>query len=350
MKRILAALVTVACITNWGARVSAQEVEARYVPWGENEESKKVIQEHLDKIKAAVEQKKFADAAKEALWILDKGKQALPEFDNCMAVGIIDFLYILNHVHPEAKKILEKRRDKIETAFREGKGTSAQALELHTINQKFGDWGRTQELYDELGEKKSKNAQKMRDELFRYIEESLLDDNEYDKLLKGAQDGPSSLEARREALETLLTKYTSVEESTKESGKLYLCRSVGRYYEALLATGQKQEAADLAEDYLKFFPKGSNYIIFIRHAVKAEMFATARNLGKEAKKVLSESDYSETVKAAIKAIPKDKKTDKVPEKETPKKDEGKKTKKSKESETNKEKTKGDDKGKEKTKG
>jgi len=288
------------------APAAAQDEGDRWIIIG-TEEAMRVAREHWDKAVAAYNNRDYERAVKEAVWILDKGKQAYPEVDNCLACAAIDLLNATGRHHPDALKTLKQRRAAAEKAFRAGKGTPALALELHTINQKLADWTRTQEFYEELGQQGGKTAAKMQRILFRHIEESLLEDEEYEALLKGGASGPSSLEARREALDALLATQQQGDGKLADQAKSHLCRSVGRYYQALLATGRKEEAQELADEYLEYYPKGTTYAVLIRHAVAAEQYSTARALAKAAKKNLSEEEYSQSVESEAAAIPKNKK-------------------------------------------
>ncbi len=303
MRGVLQAWVVVALLATSAA---AQDDSDRWICIG-SEEVMRPAREHWDKAVAAYNNRDFDRVIKEAIWILDKGKQAYPEVENCLACAAIDLLNRTATHHPDALKTLKQRRAAAEKAFRAGKGTPALALELYTINQKLADWTRTQEFYNELGEQGGKTAAKMQRILFRHIEESLIEDEEYEALLKGGASGPSSLEARREALDAMLATHQQGDSTLANQAKRHLCRSVGRYYQAMLATGRKEEAQELADEYLEYFPSGTTYAILIRHAVAAEQYTTARALAKAAQKKLSEEEYSQTVESEATAIPKNKK-------------------------------------------
>lgn len=321
MRQVILAICWVAVL---GTGAAAQEQTDQVIMVGD-EETVKAAREHWEKAVTAANNRDYDKAIKEALWILDRGKQAFPELENCLACEAIDLLNQIHQASPDALKALKQRRTAAEKALRAGKGTAALALELHTINQKLADWTRTQELYDEIGEAGGKSGAKMRQYLFRYIEESLIEDEEYEALLKGGASGPSSLESRRAAIDGILTAFPGMDAKIGEEAKRHLCRSVGRYYQAMLATGRKAEANEFADEYLEYHPKGTTHVVLIRHAAAAEQYSTARALAKAAKKKLPENEYSEVVESEAKSIPKNKK-DRVVEKKADgrKKSKGKK--------------------------
>ena len=283
----------------------AQQRERHSVILG-TDEATRAAREHWDKAKRLADEKKWSEAIKELTWCMNKSKQAWPEFDNCMATESVVILQQIAKFKKEADQVLKKRRDKIEQAFRDGKGTAAQGVVLSAINQAYADWGRTQELYNELGEKGGKTGKAMQRELFMFIEDSLLEDGEYEALLKGAGDGPGALETRMAWIDGLKKGNENIDDKIVEEAKLHLCKSAARYYTAMLALRKTDEAETLADEYLKYCPKGPAYVLFMKGALRVDKYATARNLGKQAKKDLPENEYTEFVEAEAKAIPKGK--------------------------------------------
>jgi hypothetical protein len=178
----------------------------------------------------------------------------------------------------------------------------------------MGDWGRTLELYDEFGDKGKKGA-RMQRELFLFVEESLLEEDRYEELLTAAGEGPGSLDARFAKLALHFIRVQNLGQENIDKAKRKLCRSAAMHYEAMLKTGKRDEAGELAEKYLAFRECGATYVLFIRHAVAAKKSATARKLVKQAKSTLPKIQYME-VEEEAKQIPKKKKKKKKRKKKT----------------------------------
>lgn len=310
------------CVLTLSSRAFAQE--ARTADFFGEEETYRRTKAHWDKAVQYVQQSKFDKAVTELVWCLDKGvKQTRPELEGSLTYAAVDFIHAIGSVHPAAIKLLKSRRESIEEAFRKGKGTITKAIELYQTSYKLADWTRVQDLYEELGEKKTKNYQEMQGILFRFIEDSLLDDGEYKLLLRGAGDGPSSLPARMEEFEAFLKQYPNLDPRFVDMGKLNLCRSAARYYRAHLALGEKDDAQTLAEQYLEYHARGAAYVLFMRAAESEGQYTLARKLARAARKALPENEYTEFVEPALLALPENKK-----DREADKPADGKKSKKS----------------------
>jgi hypothetical protein len=320
-------IVGVVLLPAW--RAVGQEREPERVLFLGDEKWVNEAREHWDRAKRLAQEKKYGEAMEEVLWCLKNSPDPYPEIEQGVPRQGVRFLWELGKASPDVEKAYKKRRAAHEKAFRAGKGTMAKAVELDAMYQAQGDWTKMQEFYNELAEK-GKEGKKARALLHMFVEGPLLEDGEYEALLMGAGDGPSSLESRMQKLEEAIGKLQNVDEKIKDSAKLHLCKSAGRYYQAMLWLKKDKEAAERAEEFVQYHPKGATYAIFIRNAAQAEKLDAARKLVKEAKQQLKGEDLAD-VKAEEKHLPKVKKSskgDKDDDQDKGKKDRGKKKAKS----------------------
>jgi hypothetical protein len=318
-------IVGVVLLPAW--RAVGQEREPEKVLFLGDEKWVNEAREHWDRAQRLAQEKKYDEAMEDVLWCLKNSPDPYPEIEQAVPRQGVRFLWELGKASPDVEKAYKKRRAAHEKAFRAGKGTMAKAVELDAMYQAQGDWTKMQEFYNELPEK-SKEGKKARALLHMFVEGPLLEDGEYEALLKGAGDGPSSLESRMQNLEEAIGKLPNLEEGVKNAAKLHLCKSAGRYYQAMLWLKKDKEAAARVEEFVQYHPKGATYAIFIRNAAQAERLDVARKLVKEAKQQLKGEDLAD-VKAEEKHLPKAKKSSKGDKDDDQgKKDRGKKKSKS----------------------
>lgn len=292
-----------AIVVSVSAGLCAAQEEKHFVIVGD-ENWKADFEEHWALAKKYVDEKRFKKAVNEALWCLEHRPDSHPEYENNLTQAMVEFIYDISTFYKYAGKKLEQRREVLEKRFLAGDADYGDGLEFHEINDQLGEWYRTAELYRKLGEMGAK-GKRMQREMFQFVEESLLEDGEYAQLLTGAGDGPASLDRRFALVTTRLSGEQSTDKLDPDATRLLLCRSAGCYYEALLCTGKKDEASTLAAKCIQFHKKGDTYAVFVRHAINAKKYSTARRLAKEAKVGLPREEYR-TVRTVAKDIPKKK--------------------------------------------
>ncbi len=302
MRRSQVCAVTI-LLVGWFA-LSERPALGQYIRSGDPEWDQ-TFDARWQKLNSLAQEGKLRACLKEVAWLLDNRPGSFPEFDRSPTRILITYVGRVQQYYAPAEKWMKRRRASMEKAFRAGKGDLGKGHELNEINKQMGDWGRTLELYDELGEEGKKGA-RMQRELFLFVEASLLEEDRYEELLTGAGDGPGSLEARFEKLERHFKRVQNIGRESIDKARWKLCRSAAMHYEAMLKTGKREEAGRLAEKYMAFHKCGATYVLFIRHAVAARKHSTARKIAKRAKSTLPRIQYLE-VEEEAKLIPKKKK-------------------------------------------
>ncbi len=251
---------------------------------------------------------------REMEWLLDNRPEAYPDIERNMTRGIVRHMYLVGDRYARAHDVLKERREALEKLFREGKGDYSKGLELHEINMQLGDWSRTLELYEELGREKGKVGKRMQRELFQYIEEDLIEYEQYDLLLKGAGRGPGNLDVRMLRLKRQTDERSEGSDNSKrldgahaEGARLNLCRSAARYYHALLGTDKLDDAEDLADKFLEYHKKPATYICFMRRAAKLKKYDLVKDFVDKAKSNMEREPYRVVKKAMEKMTKKKKK-------------------------------------------
>ncbi len=268
----------------------------------------------------------FKGAAAEWCWCLDNLTNSYPDFERNPTSTLVGNLHLISTFYPKIKPVLEKRRDAAQEKIEKGKATEFVAHEFSEFNKALGDWYLTLEVYDDLKKMKSKKKRrKMRQRLFLFVEESLIEEKRYEDFLAGAKHGPANLIARRKTLDDAFGQFSGIDDKLKVKAKMNLCRSAARYYEAMLATGRDGDAARLVDEFLEYHKTTESYRAFIRHAVVAKSYSTARELIRRAETDLTRLQY-EKVKREEKYIDKKDKKKKKKKKRKKKKKGGKKKK------------------------
>ncbi len=269
----------------------------------------------------------FKGAAAEWCWCLDNLSNSYPDFERNPTSVLVDNLNLIRTYYPKIQPILEKRRDAAKKKIKKGKASEFVAHEFAEFNKALGDWYLTLEVYDELEDMKSKKKRrKMREQLFLFVEESLIEEKRYEDFLVGAGRGPGNLKARKKKLTDALESFQSIDDKLKTQAKMNLCLSAARRYQALLAVGRDEDAARLVDEFLEYHKTTQTYRAFVRHAVAAKSYKTARGLIRRAETDLTRLQYEE-VQREEKYIKKKAKKNKDKKKKKKKKKRKKKRKK-----------------------
>jgi len=236
----------------------------------------------------------FKGAAAEWFWCLDNLSNSYPDFERNPTSILVDNLNLICTYYPKIKPILEKRRNASQKKIEKGKASEFVVHEFAELNKALGDWYLTLEVYDDLAKMKSKKKRRrMRERLFLFVEEALIEEKRYKEFLAGARHGPANLQARKKKLDDAFKRFSSIEEAIKNEAKMNLCRSAARYYQALLATDRDEEAARIVDEFLEYYKTVASYRAFIRHAVAAKSYDTARALIIRAESDLTRLQYAE---------------------------------------------------------
>ena len=131
----------------------------------------------------------------------------------------------------------------------------------------------------------------------------------YDDVLAGAGDISQRVDRsiRRYRDETkFFANNEQVPEATRErmlkSSKERVALDGGKYYEALLGAGKRDEAGAIASRLIEFDNSGPTFIILIKHAVAAGNNSAARVLVEEGLRSAAAADKP-LIREAAKAIP-----------------------------------------------
>ncbi len=166
----------------------------------------------------------YKAAAAEWCWCLDNLTNSYPDFERNPTSGLVASLSDICSFYPKIKPVLEKRRDAAQKKIEKGKASEFVVHEFAEFNKALGDWYLTLEVYDELADLKSKKKRrKMRQRLFRFVEDAMIEEKRYEEFLAGAGHGPGNLKSRRRKLDAAFKQYSTLDETLKVKAKINLC-------------------------------------------------------------------------------------------------------------------------------
>ena len=266
---------------------------------------------------ALVREGRIEEALKEYLWCFDHGGENRPSFAGVRLSFLLSSIARMGRAYPPAIKALEKRRDAAEKKLlsaptindriksnQEENGAqwflqpkyAMLAIDLSALNRELGRDKDTLRVYDEMA-RKGKGYGDLRKALFRQVLDLLLEARRYDDIARDAGD-------ILKVIDDQIAQFRDTASDLADQSDLlkYLKHSTvtdgGKYYEALLGSGQPKNANKAAKRLIKFSPASETYVTLIKHAIRAGDDAAARSLAKRGLKSLPEKDR-EAVRMAI---------------------------------------------------
>ena len=177
--------------------------------------------------------------------------------------------------------------------------------ELIALNGALGESARTLRTYDKL-KRKGAAGVRVRREMFALVVDLLLQEKRYQDVLEGAAESSADIEKGIRFHSKLVRRMATdrgVDRETVDAIKEQLVGLAGKFYEAYLGTSEQEKAAGLVDRIIELDTSGAVFAMFIRHALQAEAYDTARALKERAKEALSEEDYAD-ISRVLSEIPK----------------------------------------------
>lgn len=268
---------------------------------------------------------KREEALREYLWCFDHGNEHQPSFVGVRLSFLLDDMVRLGQSYPPAIEALKDRRDAAEetvlASVNETKGGAKErterrkrgllsflgvrqpnlvadrAMEFAAINRTLGDNERTLALYDKLLEK-GESTRQLRTVMFHDIVDLLLEAKRYDDLLA---QGDGAFEEVAKKIANYEMNAAMFKDSKHDLGdfmKASVGADGGKYYEALLGVGLKDEARRLANKLIAFDKSGRTYATLIEHAVRTEAYAETHRLVRRAEISLPDEELPKVRQAA----------------------------------------------------
>jgi thiol-disulfide isomerase/thioredoxin len=220
------------------------------------------------------------DALSEFLWCFDHGLEHGPGFTGVRLSFLLGRIIQLGQTQPAALAELRKRRDAARKALEAGTADFSTAMGFTALNSNLGEPEQTLAMYDKI---KGDNAKPAR------VREYLLG-QAIDLLLKAKRyhDVVASADAQAKVRELIARhEYTKSSMPNNPGLHAYMKRAVStegvKYYEALLGSGERARAAEIAALLIGFDPIDA-YPPLIEAARRAGDVATAKALADEARK------------------------------------------------------------------
>lgn len=205
------------------------------------------------------------------MWCFDDGVKQDPSYAAVRNSFLIREIAELGRKHPPALEALQARRSAAETRLRQGGGTVDDVTTFASINRQLQLDDATLAVYDELL-LASKDSELIR-LMARLSFEPLLAARRYRDIALGQPD----------LLPAGLRQFDVYQQSAPPPGQFEgeaaaafsqirmrtLRESVGKYYEALVALGQHDDARTLAEKLLDVDPSVETHVALARHALRS---------------------------------------------------------------------------------
>jgi len=229
----------------------------------------------------ALAQKGRAEAAlAEYLWCFDHGLEHGLGFTGVRLSFLLSRIVQLGRTQPAALDELRKRRDAAGKALEAGKADFATAMGFTALNSNLGEPEQTLALYDRIRRDKSHPAM-VRQYLLDQALDQLLKAKRYKEVVadSDAKAKVSALIARHEQMKAHFPDDASLRAFMKRQ----VCTDGAKYYEALLGSGDRTGAAEVAALLAGFNPADA-YPQLIAAAKRAGDAPAAEALAGEARK------------------------------------------------------------------
>jgi hypothetical protein len=220
------------------------------------------------------------DALSEYLWCFDHGLEHSQAFRGVRLSFLVSNIVQLSRSAPSALDELRKRRDAAGKALEAGKADFSTAQGFAALNSNLGETDRTLAMYDKIKGDLAQPAS-VRGYLFDQALDLLLKARRYKEIVEGA-------DAKAKVRE-LVTRYERNLKAMPDNAGLrdYMKKQVSldgaKYYEALLGSGDKARAAEVAALLVGFDPDEA-YVQLIAAARRVDDAKTAEELSEASRK------------------------------------------------------------------
>ena len=219
------------------------------------------------------------DALSEYLWCFDHGLEHSQAFVGVRLSFLLSKIAQLSRPVPTALDELRKRRDVAGKAIEAGKGDFSTAMGFAALNVNLNETDRTLALYDKVKGDAAKPL--IRDFLFDQSLDLLLKARRYQEIVEGVNARAKVLELVTRFEQTL--KLMPDDASLRDFMKKQVSLGGARYYEALIGSGDKARAAEVAAMLIKFDPDEA-YVPLIAAARRAGDPKAAEDLSEASRK------------------------------------------------------------------
>jgi len=233
------------------------------------------------------------DALSEYLWCFDHGLEHGPSFTGVRLSFLLGRVVQLGRTHPAALDELRKRRDAAGKEITASKADFSTAMGFAALNTHLGEPQLTLALFDRIKADNSQPAM-IRHYLFDQALDQLLKAKRYKEVVAGS-DAKARIHER-------ITRHELAKRSFPNDPGLrtFLKRKVSedgaKYYEALLGSGDRTGAAEVAAMLVAFDPTDA-YPPLIAAANRASDSHAAEALAEEARKTAKPQPTQEVPKA-----------------------------------------------------
>jgi hypothetical protein len=220
------------------------------------------------------------DALSEYLWCFDHGLEHGPGFTGVRLSFLLSRIVQLSRSAPSALDELRKRRDVAGKALEAGKADFSTAMGFTALNSNLGETDRTLAMYDKIKGDAAQPAP-VRSYLFDQALDLLLKARRYKEIVDG-------VDARAKVRE-LVTRHEMNLKAMPDNASFrdYMKKQVSlggaKYYEALLGSGDKAKAGEVAALLVGFDPDEA-YVQLIAAARRADNAQTAEELTEASRK------------------------------------------------------------------
>jgi len=233
------------------------------------------------------------DALSEYLWCFDHGLEHGPGFTGVRLSFLLGRIVQLGRTHPAALDELRKRRDAAGKEIEACKADFPTAMGFAALNSHLGEPQQTLALFDRIKADKTQPA-RVRQYLFDQALDQLLKAKCYKEVVAGS-DAKAKVRERIARHERQQGSYPN-EPSLRTFMKRQVSGDGAKYYEALLGSGDRTGAAEVAALLVAFDPSDA-YPQLIAAANRAGDAHAAEALAEEARKTAKPEATPEPPKA-----------------------------------------------------
>lgn len=252
------------------------------------------IRLQLARARVNAEQNKHDEALAAYLQCFDKSVGLGGDYKCMRLYLLLDEILRLGKGYPPALDALKRRRKIDERAVLSGGANTETTEELVALNSGLGKPERTLRTYDRLKKKGDVGTPARRD-LFLDVVDLLLEAKRYQDVLEGAAEASADIEAGIRFHRKLVRRMNvegNLSPNIVAAVKEEVTGLAGKLYEAMLGTGQGNEASALADHVIGFDAAENVFAMLVRHAAQANASDTVLELKQRAKEALSEEEYS----------------------------------------------------------
>ncbi len=222
------------------------------------------------------------DALSEYLWCFDHGLEHGPAFTGVRLSFLLVKIVQVGRAHPAALDVLRKRRDAASKEIEAGKADFNTAMGFAALNSNLGEPRQTLALFDRIKADKSQPPM-----VRQYLFDQALDQHLKAKRYKDVVAGSDAKAKVREriARHELQKAFFPNDPNLRTFMKRQVSVVGAKYYEALLGSGNRTGAAEVAEMLVRFDPTDA-YPELIAAARRADDAHAAEALAEEARKTV----------------------------------------------------------------